>query len=132
MTDTPSPMSDDELVERMARVLYESSCRNDPLDPEHEPDWGRGGFKTQVLYWQALARALLPLIREVQSGWETIETAPRDGTRSIVATASGYVTVLQFCEEGYWRSNGAKYHHGWDPTHWQPLPTPPNTITRED
>lgn len=51
-------LTSDAMVERVARSLYQTSCMNDPIEPV-EPDWGRGGYKTQVGYWMALARAVI-------------------------------------------------------------------------
>lgn len=57
--------SSDELVlesvkcqqlEPAARAAYAAACAASPTEPV-EPDWGRGGYKTQVLYWRAVARA---------------------------------------------------------------------------
>lgn len=53
--------------------------------------------------------------------WQPIATAPRDGTRIIVAWANGAVESAQFwTRDGKW--NG---HSRTNPTHWMPLPAPP-------
>jgi len=46
-----------DRVEEAARALYAASCANDPVEMFQEPDWGRGGYKTQVFYWRNLALA---------------------------------------------------------------------------
>lgn len=52
--------------------------------------------------------------------WQPIATAPRDGTRIIVAWANGAVESAQFwTRDGKW--NG---HSRTNPTHWMPLPAP--------
>lgn len=68
--------------------------------------------------------------------WQQIETAPRDGTRIILGSA-GNEPVM-----GSWReyADGGGWSHGdeesdvpygpmddprWTPTHWMPLPEPP-------
>lgn len=38
--------------EGLARELYETAC----IIRGVEPEWGRGGFKTEVILWLALAR----------------------------------------------------------------------------
>lgn len=58
------------------------------------------------------------------SEWRAIDSAPRDGTRILAVQPSGYITCMQFCSEGYWRSRVDQTHH-WTPTHWMPLPSPP-------
>lgn len=55
---TPQPGAGPEQVERVARALYKASCALDPVEAT-EPDWGRGGYKTQIIYWEGLARAAL-------------------------------------------------------------------------
>lgn len=73
--------------------------------------------------------------------WQPIETAPRDGTE-IVGWNGSYVTVYiwddsedddghtGWCVSGY-SYGGILYNlhnttGGINPTHWQPLPEPPN------
>lgn len=51
-----------EVVDAIARKLYETSCALDPLDEERQPDRGRGGYKTEVMYWHGLARAALSVM----------------------------------------------------------------------
>lgn len=52
-----------EIVEKLARALYATDCALDPIEPR-EPDWGRGGFKTEVIRWNALARAVLSTLAD--------------------------------------------------------------------
>ena len=67
-------------------------------------------------------------------GWQPIETAPKDGTRIIVAKQSGY--VMAWASSAYWferqykdREKYSGWTDGFDtlatPTHWMPLPAPP-------
>ena len=67
--------------------------------------------------------------------WRTMESAPRDGT-SILAVICGrhpgtgrpfIPEVVSYNENGYWDNcmwvdDGTRQY---DPTHWQPLPSPP-------
>jgi len=61
--------------------------------------------------------------------WQPIETAPKDGTRIIVAKQSGY--VMAWASSAYWfdREKYSGWTDGVDtlatPTHWMPLPAPP-------
>lgn len=65
-----------------------------------------------------------------REGWQPIETAPKDGTRVLLA-APGHLTMIGSFEAWktihaagpWWWSNGSMITP--DPTHWQPLPAPP-------
>ena len=54
---------------------------------------------------------------------QPIETAPKDGTYVLCAHKGGHINILQFTNigGGYWRNE----HGRWSPTHWMPLPEPP-------
>jgi hypothetical protein len=64
--------------------------------------------------------------------WQPIETAPKDGTRVLLANRR-----YRFVDAGHYWRNANKRHprkrwvwNGWprhEPTHWQPLPAPPKT-----
>ena len=70
----------------------------------------------------------------MNSEWQPIETAPKDGTPIIL----GFPDMA--CE-GYWMCDPSRNHwgetgwfasdsdvlfeHPWKPTHWMPLPEPP-------
>lgn len=65
-----------------------------------------------------------------KSGWQPIETAPRDGTRFdvwIPSERGGWrATDLHFNERGaICRASGIIADIPRWPTHWQPLPEPP-------
>lgn len=73
------------------------------------------------------------------SGWQPIETAPRDG--SVIDVWLGEATVEEvrfYCTPGTRRSAGWHFQHGKfrpamglrmpvivQPTHWMPVPGPP-------
>ncbi len=73
-----------------------------------------------------------------KNGWMPIETAPKDGTRILVYVCdSGRVTEAWFCEDtGLWPHDDP-YSEEYEPcnvglpTHWQPLPPPPDLGTEE-
>lgn len=63
--------------------------------------------------------------------WRTIKTAPRDGTKiQIMVRKKGkwqiignthWKKTMSHRDGGYWVS----WTHYYDPTHWRPLPLPP-------
>ncbi len=55
--------------------------------------------------------------------WQTMETAPRDGTYIFVGFRSpdGYWN----CDMTRWDGDGWWQHRQRNPTHWMPLPPPP-------
>lgn len=81
----------------------------------------------------------LPRSRTADMTWEPIETAPKDGTKILlfVVTPKGdpwTVSVGQpdgwtSIETGRWDGSWLKEMAG-EPTHWMPLPTPPNVEER--
>src|SRR5690606_4778346 len=50
-----------DLVEKVARALYEAHHNAGPFADE-PIEWGRGGYKTQVAIWHAVARAALSVL----------------------------------------------------------------------
>jgi hypothetical protein len=70
-------------------------------------------------------------MEKVKTGWLPIESAPRDGTR-ILAYEDGNHYALEWCQEfpepdgGYWKCFCGQYVTITpEPTHWMPLPAPP-------
>jgi hypothetical protein len=75
---------------------------------------------------------------EAERQWRPIETAPKDGTRILLYRPDVRGEHIEIMVEGYWSNlPGHSYGIGWrtpcfsfsggkhDPTHWQPLPSPP-------
>jgi hypothetical protein len=62
--------------------------------------------------------------------WHPIETAPKDGTEVLLWKDRRIVG-------GSWNSGGAMHMPHWmggifDPTHWMPLPAPPQPMPADD
>ena len=66
--------------------------------------------------------------------WASIETAPKDGTRVLALwvwsergkVGGGYTHEVVAWDGRWWRfSNGESVS---EPSHWQPLPEPPETV----
>lgn len=65
------------------------------------------------------------------SEWLPIESAPRDGTRIIVLDISGLIAIARSTPCGRrhsdeWSADGRIIMRP-SPTHWMPLPTPPQS-----
>ena len=69
--------------------------------------------------------------------WQTIDSAPKDGTEVTTAKKADWIKAFEHFsypitsrfKNGRWE---AEFGHGWatyepQPTHWQPLPEPPTT-----
>jgi len=62
------------------------------------------------------------------TAWQPIETAPRDGTTVLLWLVDGQMMIDgEYAIQGFhsaraWRT---EFHVTAEPTHWQPLPTPP-------
>ena len=56
--------------------------------------------------------------------WRPINTAPTDGTEILGYLSGGSYRVIKF--EGYWASWINFDYDVVDPSHWMPLPKPPN------
>jgi hypothetical protein len=97
-----------ELRERVERIIAAMRKRSDLVDYEIAD------------YCDRLSAALAA--SPPGDAWLPIESAPKDGTRILAATDSGYLLILQWCVEGYWRCSKDRE---WMPAKWQPLPAPP-------
>lgn len=60
------------------------------------------------------------------SAWQPIESAPKDGTPILVWPTPDYgnefvrIGIDMWCNDTWWLSR-----HNMRPTHWMPLPEPP-------
>jgi hypothetical protein len=60
--------------------------------------------------------------------WQPIETAPKDRTSVLIATEDGLVTEVFFEDDKWMLFCAGIYDCYWlseKPTHWMPLPLPP-------
>jgi hypothetical protein len=61
------------------------------------------------------------------SEWKPIETAPRDGSDVLIWCYTGEIGIAHFDYATFaWWHNLCEYP---DPTHWMPLPPPPESNT---
>jgi len=58
------------------------------------------------------------------SEWQPIETAPDDGTDILVVGGMHRKATIRSADSGWWRKAKADGLQSL-PTHWQPLPNPP-------
>ena len=93
----------------------------------------RGYIDEEIAGWQPLPTSPESPKATAGAGWQPIETAPKEGTDILVTGCNGTSRVIPvhwvpaFSEADY------EIREGWyygsiriaDPTHWQPLPTPP-------
>ena len=64
--------------------------------------------------------------------WQPIETAPTDGKESLVYTTGAGIVVMYWDDyKGEW-TTGLDDGGGLEPTHWMPLPPPPQKGKRNE
>lgn len=99
---------------------------------------GRSPIETP---WEAIAKAVIRSYVKAlsESGWRDITTAPKDGTTILAYFPLDGLTgnwcrivPVQFHGSNGWifASRAASgFSRDYQPTHWQPLPTPPEAKT---
>jgi hypothetical protein len=128
-------------VEPFFAVLQADACKVPPSFVEWlrrempagteigDPDW----WAPRILRAALSASQAAPT--QVETQWQPIETAPKDGTEFVAAYArQGFVKQLVSYNtiHGHWQSKGE-----WEPgftqnaTHWMPLPPAPSTPPME-
>jgi len=67
------------------------------------------------------------LDKEIDGGWQPIDTAPKDGTRVLLYDPYNGVGDGYYCNIRWWHYECGDdwYSEEWNPTHWMPLPTTP-------
>lgn len=122
-------MANDADVERVARAIYTSVLAGAGCEAalnERPPEVRE--------IWASAAGAAIAAM----SGWQPIETAPKDGTKILVFTIHGELELSDWYKietpeyvevsEGLYRKEMREFSSGWNsnhPTHWMPLPEPP-------
>lgn len=100
--------------------------------------WGQSEFCLDRAFYMSKYDKLMDLaqrLRAEASGWQPIETAPKDGTEIDVwceSTANGdnggyRIPDSWWCQtDKNWRTHGDnRISWAHPPTHWMPLPAPP-------
>ena len=60
------------------------------------------------------------------TGWQPIETAPRDGTRILASDGQSVEVIFNAHGDGWFnQSSEISMWRVFPPTHWMPLPEPP-------
>lgn len=130
---TPKAASNElpaDTEEQIARVLFSF------IEDEVSFDEAKAANDAGYSWVSDMARAALAKLSAMPSGWMPIETAPKDGTPILLAAKGfdGGVGIAAFdtgwSPDGWWMCDDGKRAvdlplRGADPTHWQPLPTPP-------
>jgi hypothetical protein len=107
--------------------------------PRREEEWGSEPPSyprpQQIADMQlvALLRNNLPAIMAaLRGGWQTIETAPKDGSYFLIWRDDPWgheTTHVAQWDDDYWQIHDGKSWHmlrGVEPTHWMPLAPPPD------
>lgn len=105
-----------EMIEAAARAIRETSDNDDIA-------WGSSLNEREEALWRARAKAGLKAGERV--AWRPIDDIPI-GTEAVLASADGECALITFV----WGELGVIAYAGWPwrdvlPTHWRPLPAPP-------
>lgn len=116
----------DDLISRAAAIeAMTADNLSWNLDSVNDDDLKREARAAQ----RALAR--LPAAQR----WISVtEKLPKNAGTYIICDCYGNVMSRHFCKKadgfaGYWHANGSKYYG--NPTHWMPLPEPPEEDSNE-
>ena len=123
-------MEGDVIESIAARIRFATGCSYSTsveaaaisvnlLKPSHDES------KNRIADLEArLATAEGEVVR-LREPWQPIETAPKDGV--FVLITDGDVVQIGYYEDHLtaWRSDADQCRLWSDPTHWQPLPAPP-------
>lgn len=73
--------------------------------------------------------------RDRGDGWRAIASAPKDGTWVLTFEMGQPLAAVTRWQSGAWKTplnDFVPQHVSGDPTHWRPLPAPPNTAPAEE
>lgn len=137
------------VIDPRAFMTFRDLCEERGLDADNPPVGviimegidvpvaNRQGDRDKALAKADAVLALFP-VEAGDVGWRPIDTAPRDGTPILVARPTVFLVeegwhVVRWDEHPYCDGNAWVCHDGKqdtplrgpDPTHWQPLPSPP-------
>ena len=111
-----------ELLEALERA--EKHVKTSCLYSETFPEW----HEDLRLLQAAIAKATTPTPSPAMGEWQPIASAPKDGEAFLAGRwANGFLADQFFFRGISWWEDGA-FHEvaGHAPTHWQPLPEPPD------
>lgn len=91
------------------------------------------------VYRLALALRETAALAEPGDGWESMDSAPRDGTPILITRPTQFPAeegchVVRWSDD-WWVCHDGKFDtplRGGDPTHWRPRPSPPRTPSPGD
>lgn len=127
-------MSEDDT--KRARVAYEAFRGGLlPMDCdvprwEDAPSWIRDVALVAYLQGKLDAPKESRAVPQISGVWHPIETAPKDGTPVLLGFPDYLHAMHGHCEDGIWGQLDSDFgfeHLPTQPTHWMPLPTPPET-----
>ena len=74
-----------------------------------------------------MTKSLETRIHAVMRGWQRVETAPKDAGFQCLFASDDWICPAEWTGEAWHIYNITLYedHELGDPTHWMPLPTPP-------
>ena len=136
----------DKCLEHFAKLVAEKAVKEALAQAEQEPvawmDKDGNVLSASIVDGKGLRNIPLyttpPKLKPL-TGWQPIETAPRDGTEILMTNGVNVSSGQWFSEYGgtydqEGAPNGDGCDDGWsdwsggmqpDPTHWMPLPPPP-------
>ncbi len=77
----------------------------------------------------AAEQAVAALSNAAPSGWQGMETAPKDGTRFLAMFAGGHMAVSRFVNDSFFASDHLPHSGDTEPKAWTPLPPTQETET---